>query len=151
MLQTGVFLNDKLRSVGIKSGWLSLHFTNEKTEAEEHNRCCGGSPKLKNAIMVWIHLSASKRQALLSICSTLNSCDHGGLAYPIDDVNVYILRLPYGNNSWYRLVCLVLYWAPWRLEFSIQGHLLVSRALLCHGVDGLTREYKAMRQSVKCY
>lgn len=47
MLQTGVFLNDRLRSVGIKSGWLVLHFTNEKTEAEEHNRCCGGQQSLK--------------------------------------------------------------------------------------------------------
>lgn len=41
MLQIGVFLNDRLRIVGIKSGWHSLHFTNETAEAEEHIRFCG--------------------------------------------------------------------------------------------------------------
>lgn len=41
MLQIGVLLNDILRSVGMGSVWHSLHFTNEKTAAEEHNRFCG--------------------------------------------------------------------------------------------------------------
>lgn len=58
MLQTGVFLNDRLRSVGIKSGWKVVGFLfnlqMRRLRLKNTIDAVGewGSPKLKNAVMV---------------------------------------------------------------------------------------------------
>ena len=84
MLQIGVFINDRLISVGRGSGWHSLKFTNKKTVS---HRCLR-----RHRWLEFTYLTLNGKHSSRHV-QPLTHCDHSRLAYLVDDANVYILSL----------------------------------------------------------